>query len=310
MFESGHPEIILPLLFGVLLDSLFGDPRWFPHPVRFFGWLISKGEKNFNIGSAKKLKGASMSLTLISGTWLLFYFLLKLFAINNYFFLGFSSLFVFLGIANHGLIAESLKVIRKLKKEGLDAGRKQLGMIVGRDTKKLSENEIRTAVLETLAENLSDGVIAPLFYYFIGGVPLMFAYKMANTLDSMIGYKSNRYKNFGWFAARFDDVVNYIPARLTAILMVLVTLNWRGAKFIFKYGNKHASPNAGYPEAALAGILNCRFGGPNLYHGILVDKPYIGNNNRKISNIDIYKSCMLNLIVVLVFTFLISCLYL
>jgi adenosylcobinamide-phosphate synthase len=159
----------------------------------------------------------------------------------------------------------------------------------------LSENQIRIAALETLSENLSDGVIAPLFYYAIGGIPLMLAYKMVNTLDSMIGYNNERFKDFGMFAARTDDVANFIPSRITALLMVLVTLNWKGLKFILKYGNKHSSPNSGYPEAALAGILNCRFGGPNLYHCKTIEKPFIGDNNRTISNNCIIQACLINL---------------
>jgi adenosylcobinamide-phosphate synthase len=192
-------------------------------------------------------------------------------------------------------------VISALEKNGLEAGREQLSYIVGRETRTLNEQQIRTAVLETLAENLSDGVIAPLFFYALGGVPAMLAYKMANTLDSMIGYKSEKYRNFGWFAARFDDIINFIPARITALLMVVLSFSWRGLAYIFRYGNQHSSPNAGYPEAALAGILNCRFGGPNVYHGTLVEKPYIGKNDREITDRDFYKACFLNFCTCLVF---------
>ena len=225
---------------------------------------------------------------------------LKLF--NDFEYLKFviSSVLVFYGWANHSLIRESILVIRKLNKNVVESARNQLRMIVGRDTKNLSENEIRIAVLETLAENLSDGVITPLFYYFIGGIPAMFAYKMANTLDSMIGYKSEKFIYFGWFAAKTDDIFNFIPARLTAFLMFLVTLNFRGLKFIFKYGRKHSSPNAGYPESALAGILNCRFGGSNIYHGVLVEKPFIGTYQRIITNNDVYKACAINAFYVIV----------
>lgn len=187
-----------------------------------------------------------------------------------------------------------MKVERKLSEEGIESGRKQLSYIVGRETSQLSENEIRIAVLETLSENLSDGVIAPLFFYAIGGVPIMLAYKMINTLDSMIGYKSERYKQFGFFAAKLDDIVNFIPARITALLMVVITLNFRGLKYIFLFGSKHSSPNAGYPEAALAGILNCRFGGPNIYHGKLINKPFIGINERVISPKDFQKVYLIN----------------
>jgi adenosylcobinamide-phosphate synthase len=283
-----------PLLIGFLLDALIGDPYLLPHPIRWFGNAISFGEKRLNSGSRRKLKGALMVVVLISFVWATLFFGLKLIEPFETATLIVTSILVFYGLANHTLITEALKVERKLSNEGLEAGRKQLSFIVGRDTSKLNENQIRTAVLETLAENLSDGVVAPLFFYALGGIPLMFAYKMVNTLDSMIGYKSDRYKYFGWFAARTDDWANLIPARLTAFLMVLVTFSFRGLKFVFKYGRKHASPNSGYPESAMAGILNVRFGGPNVYHGQLVEKPYIGTNARNIIRIDIYKACAIN----------------
>ena len=289
-----------PLLIGFLLDTLIGDPYKLPHPIRWFGNFIAFGERSFNNGSNRKLKGALMAVVLIFSFWATLFFGLKLIEPFETATLIFTSILVFYGLANHTLIAEALKVERKLSVEGLEAGRKQLSFIVGRDTSNLNENQIRTAVLETLAENLSDGVVAPLFFYALGGIPLMFAYKMVNTLDSMIGYKSDRYKNFGWFAARTDDWANLIPARLTALLMVLVTFSFRGAKFVFNYGRKHASPNSGYPESAMAGILNVRFGGPNVYHGELVEKPYIGTNARNILKQDLYKACIINSLVAIV----------
>lgn len=297
--------IIIPLVIGFMLDAVLGDPLWLPHPIRLFGNSISFFESRLNKGMHKTLKGFFTALILISATFIAFYVINELSKRNDYLYYGISSILVFYGIANRNLIQEALKVEKKLKNEGLEAGRKQLSYIVGRDTTKLSKKEIRIAVLETLSENLSDGVIAPLFYYAIGGIPLMLTYKMVNTLDSMIGYKSERYKQFGMFAAKFDDVVNYIPARITALLMVMVTLNLRGFKYILLYGSKHSSPNAGYPESALAGILNCRFGGPNIYHGKLVNKPYIGNNNRLITGSDIYKACTLNFMTSLSLVFII-----
>jgi adenosylcobinamide-phosphate synthase len=296
-----YSEIILPLLIGFALDSLLGDPRWLPHPIRLFGRLISMGEKQLNSGKNRKLKGAILTLALIAFVWTVLFYLLNITSGYKYLQLVITSAFVFYGVANRSLISESVAVIKHLKNKGIEAGRKQLSFIVGRETGQLSENEIRIAVLETLAENLSDGVIAPLFFYCIGGVPAMFAYKMVNTLDSMIGYKSEKYRDFGWFAARLDDVVNFIPARITALLMVLITFSFRGAKFVFKYGRKHSSPNAGCPEAALAGILDCRFGGANYYHGALVEKPFIGKNNRIVTDRDIYKTCIINMVSVLAF---------
>ena len=197
-----------------------------------------------------------------------------------------ASVFVFYGLANHSLIQEGREVIDTLKKQGVEAGRRRLSWIVGRDTSELSPKEIYTAVLETMAENLSDGVVAPLFYYALGGFPAMMAYKMVNTLDSMIGYKDERYRQFGCMAARLDDVLNYIPARLTALFMALVAYRPGLFRFIFRYCHQHASPNSGFPESAMAGILDCRFGGAHVYHGLLVEKPYIGDNDREISYAD------------------------
>ena len=296
-----HFNLIIPLLAGFAFDCLIGDPHFLPHPIRLFGKAISVGEAKLNRGRNRKIKGAFLASFLILTTYFIFKLVLTVLSTYQNLFFIVSSLFVFYGLANRSLIQEALRVIIKLEKEGLEAGRQQLSMIVGRETTHLSVNQIRTAVLETLAENLSDGVIAPLFYYFIGGVPAMFAYKMANTLDSMIGYKNEQYKEFGFFAAKLDDVLNFIPARLTAILMAAVSLNFRAIRFIFKYGCKHSSPNAGYPEAALAGILNCRFGGPNRYHGKVTEKPFIGENPRLVSVKDVYIACVINAAVTLVF---------
>ena len=165
---------------------------------------------------------------------------------------------------------------------------------MGRDTSESSAQEVRTAALETLAENLSDGVIAPLFWLALLGTPGMLAYKMVNTLDSMIGYRTERYRDFGCWAARIDDVANFIPARLTALLMVVAAGKPQLARFVWKNGRKHASPNSGYPEAALAGILNCRFGGPHYYFGEIFDKPYIGENDRLLTTADMKKAIRVN----------------
>lgn len=285
---------ILPLLIGFLLDTLLGDPRWLPHPIRIFGRSISFLTEKLNSGKCRKAKGALMAIFLISATFWTFWLVLELVKNIEVLFVVLASLGLFYGLANRSLISEAHKVITMLEKQGLEAGRKQLSFIVGRETNNLNEHQIRTAVLETLAENLSDGVIAPLFFYALGGVPAMMAYKMANTLDSMVGYKTERFRRFGWFSARFDDVLNFIPARFTAIIMATISLSWRAWIFLLRYGHRHSSPNAGYPEAALAGILNCRFGGPNTYHGVMVEKPYIGKSYRLFSNADFYKTYLLN----------------
>lgn len=296
---------IIPLIGGYLLDLLVGDPRWLPHPIRLFGNAIYRGENILNKGEIKFWKGLFLTVFLCFVVFCFFFitqnFLLKF---NKFSYYVFSTLFVFYGLANKSLLGEGKAVFDELKNKGLEAGRKRLSWIVGRETTQLNENQIRTAVFETLSENLSDGVIAPLFFYSIGGLPAMMTYKMINTLDSMIGYKNDKYILFGKFAARMDDFVNYIPARITALLMVIITLSKRSLTFIIKYGRKHASPNSGYPESALAGVLNCRFGGPNYYHGKIVNKPFIGENQRNISHSEFKKVFFINHFVTLVFILL------
>jgi len=302
--------IIYPLVLGYLLDLLLGDPRKLPHPIVLFGNTIAWLDGTLNKGNYRLIKGGFVALALASGTFVIFYGLSALLkGWNDYLYIAFTGIFVFYGLANKSLLQEGLEVFDHLNRQGLEAGRKRLSWIVGRDTKGLSDQEIRLAVFETLSENLSDGVVAPLFYYALGGVPAMMCYKMINTMDSMIGYKNDKYLYFGRVAARLDDLANYIPARITALLMVLVSFSWRGFLFIFRYGNAHSSPNAGYPEAALAGILNCRFGGPHNYGGKIVHKPFIGENNRKIRENEIRKIAWVNHSVCLVSVLLISLLY-
>ncbi|MCF2487551.1 adenosylcobinamide-phosphate synthase CbiB [Dyadobacter sp. CY347] len=283
--------LIIPLLAGYALDLWLGDPETWPHPVKVFGNLIAWGEKRLNKGSFRFFKGAMLTVFLVGGTFIIFYVIRALLAdaaaAHSWQIIAFNTIFVWYGLANRTLIKEGKAVFEQLSKNGLPAGRIQLSRIVGRDTSNLTQNQVRIAVLETMSENLSDGVVAPLFYYMLGGIPGMMTYKMINTLDSMIGYRSERYEQFGKFAARLDDLANLIPARLTAFLMVLVTFSGRGLDHILRFGNKHKSPNAGYPEAALAGILHCRFGGPNVYHGMLVEKPYVGENEREIEDKEI-----------------------
>ena len=281
---------ILPLLIGWLLDLLLGDPSWLPHPVVGFGKMISFGEKQLNKGSHRMLKGALMAIFLIGFVFAITWFIC--YPLTSYFKL-FTSILIFFCLAGTTLIREVREVFRAVDRS-LEEGRKQVARIVGRDTSELSAQEIRTAALETLAENLSDGVIAPLFWLAVGGAPAMMTYKMVNTLDSMIGYRTERYKDFGCWAARIDDIANYIPARLTALLMVLAAGKPQLIGFVWRNGRKHASPNSGYPEAALAGALDCRFGGPHYYFGEWFDKPYIGENARELTTADMQKAVRIN----------------
>ena len=284
--------IILPLLLGWLLDFNFGDPSRLPHPIVWFGKMISWGEHRLNKGSHRMAKGAMMAVCFI----LLVFFVMwgfKQLVPSKVLWLVIDTVIIFYCLAGTTLIREVREVFLALDRS-LDEGRQQVARIVGRETSQLSAQEVRTAALETLAENLSDGVIAPLFWFALLGTPGMLAYKMVNTLDSMIGYRTERYKDFGCWAARIDDVANYIPARLTALLMVIASGKWSLLKFVWKNGRKHASPNSGYPEAALAGILNCRFGGSHYYFGELFDKPYIGENDRELTTQDMHTAVCVN----------------
>ncbi len=287
--------LILPLLLAWGLDRWLGDPVWLPHPIVAFGHAIAFCEHTLNKGDGRFVKGMLTTITLVVSVYLLTKVLLWGASVYISLWLGvvLKTILIFYCLAGTTLIREVREVFQALDRS-LDEGRNQVSRIVGRDTQALSAQEVRTAALETLVENLNDGVIAPLFWYLLLGVPGMMTYKMINTLDSMIGYRNERYHRFGCFAARLDDVANYIPARLTALLMVQVSGRPALLKFVLRYGKEHASPNSGYPEAALAGILNCRFGGPHNYFGEEVWKPYIGSNPRLLTTKDMQRAVRIN----------------
>ena len=274
------------LLSAFLLDLAVGDPRWFPHPVVLMGKFISRGESLLWTGKMGRdfVFGMALSLTLIAlavgATWALLYALTLLPPLIAF--------VIAAGVASTTLAARGLfdsvsRIETPLRSGNLVEARANLAHIVGRDTAALNEDKVLRASLESLAENTSDGIVAPLFYLFLGGIPLAMAYKAINTLDSMIGYRTKRYLYFGRFAARLDDVANFIPARLTALLMVMATflvrLNAGLALRVMRRDHaNHLSPNAGYPEAALAGALGIRLGGPSVYFGKEVWKPTIGDD--------------------------------
>ena len=300
------------VILGWLFDRFFGDPANLPHPIVYFGKAISAFEKRLNDGKHRKLKGALVAVFLIGATygasWLLLHYAYKFSPLLG---LALSVVGVFFCLAGKTL-ADEVRMVFEAVDESVEKGRMQVGRIVGRDTSELTPQEIRTAALETLAENLSDGVVAPLLWCAVLGVPGMLAYKMVNTLDSMIGYRNERYKDFGCIAAHIDDIANWIPARITALLMALVAPKrdsqgdrtmplGKLIRFVLKYGPQHLSPNSGYPEAALAGILNCRFGGPHNYFGKEVYKPYIGENHKDFTTKDMELAIHVNLQVEFVF---------
>ena len=293
---------MVPLLFyplftvflGVVLDSLLGDPRWLPHPIRLLGKAIAHCEQRYNQGQKRALKGALITILLVSCTGLTVITIQLLLASFPWALSVCNGIFLFYGISNRSLIMEGLKVEALLQKGAIEEARQQLSGIVGRETKNLSPSQMRSAVLETLSENLSDGVVAPLFYFMLAGAPGIMMYKMVNTLDSMIGYKNERFADFGYFAAKLDDVLNFLPARLTAATMLILSPNRRAFAITRRFAKQHTSPNAGYPEAALAGILDCTLGGPSTYHGRTVDKPSLGTTPRPLTHADVLTTCRLN----------------
>lgn len=292
-----HP---LELICAFLVDLTIGDPRWLPHPVRVIGSAITNLEQ-FLRRYAKLETERFAGVLLVAGivlpvagiTWLLQRLLLS-FSLKPLSIIGAVIIVCLISttIAVRGLTDAARLVISAIQDCNLEAARKDLAMIVGRDTADLSGERALAATIETLAENLSDGVIAPVFYLAVGGLPLAMAYKAINTLDSMVGYKNDTYIRFGWAAARLDDLANYIPARLTGLFIVAASFIYSWPRYrkgqlqmavsaftiMRRDGRNHLSPNSGIPEAAMAGALGVRLGGPSTYGGRIVEKPYIGDN--------------------------------
>ncbi len=287
-------KTILILLVGWIADLLMGDPVWLPHPIVAFGKLIAAFERWLNRGKFRRLKGAITAVFLITFVYIIFLFIVcYAFKLNTLLGMAFSAVCVFFCLAGTTLVREVRDVFLAVDRS-LKEGRRQVARIVGRDTSQLSEQEVRKAALETLAENLNDGVVAPLFWFLVLGVPGMMAYKMVNTLDSMIGYRTERYHDYGCWSAHIDDVANYLPARITTLLMLVLTWRLDLLPFVTWFGREQDSPNSGYPEAALAGILNCRFGGPHTYFGEYFDKSYIGTNERPLTTDDMRRAVSIN----------------
>jgi adenosylcobinamide-phosphate synthase len=261
---------------GALLDLLLGDPRWLPHPIRGMGLLIGSLERLLRKPAYQKLSGCILVVVV-----LLIVVAVVTVTLRWGGFIA-AAYWIFTCLAVRSLDEESHKVIAALRSGDLDRARSLVGYLVGRDTKNLSQEEVTRAVFESVAENMSDAVVAPLFFLVILGIPGMVAYKGINTMDSMVGYKNERYIRFGWAAARLDDVANYIPARITAALIIVAAivtrLRWRSAiKAVIHDARLQPSPNAGYPEAAIAGALGVRLGGLNYYFGCPVQKPFLGD---------------------------------
>ncbi|MBQ6663117.1 MAG: cobalamin biosynthesis protein CobD [Firmicutes bacterium] len=297
-------EIVFILIAGFLLDLVFGDPEAILHPVVLIGRLIHKAEgwirQRFpQTEAGERAGGVLLALFVPAVSFLVPWFALKLAGlIHPYARIALSVFWCWQIFAARTLAKEARMVGEKVQAGDLAAARLQVGRIVGRDTAGLSMTEVIKACIETVAESASDGVIAPLLFIAIGGVPLGFLYKAINTLDSMVGYKNDRYRYFGTASARLDDVANFIPARLTALLMILtaplVGLDGRNAFRMWKRDRlKHLSPNSGNPESACAGALNVQLGGDAFYFGKLYKKNTLGDPNREVEAEDIPKAVRL-----------------
>lgn len=289
---------MIKIIIGYVLDLIIGDPNNPYHPIRYIGKLASSMEKLCRGVFKKNLK--------LAGFFAWFFIVAITFGvtlgvvhtanrINPILGTLISGVLIYFCISAKGLKVEGLKVIKILSEGDIVKARKQLSYIVGRDTENLDEEAIVRAVVETVAENMSDGIIAPLFFAGIGGAPLAFLYKAVNTCDSMFGYKNDKYKEFGFVSAKLDDIFNYIPARLTAYLIVIASfvlrLNYKESFKIYKRDRyNHSSPNSAHPEAAVAGALGIKLGGANYYFGKLVEKPTIGEAKKKIEILDVYKT--------------------
>ncbi|MDO5156820.1 MAG: adenosylcobinamide-phosphate synthase CbiB [Eubacteriales bacterium] len=289
---------IIAFVAGFLLDLLLGDPHAFPHPIRLIGNIISKGEKLFynkqnKLHAGKYLVGWALGLTAALATGVL----IGAYLVTPYLGILVETIMTYQILATKCLKDESMKVYHALDNDGLEAGRTAVSMIVGRDTDCLDEIGVTKAAVETIAENTSDGVIAPMLFLMLGGPILGFLYKAVNTMDSMVGYKNDKYLEFGRCAAKLDDVCNFVPSRVSAFLMIAAsfllgkTFDGKGAYRIFKRDRfNHASPNSAQTEAVCAGALSIQLAGNASYFGKIHEKPYIGDAIRAIELQDIKRA--------------------
>ncbi|MCK4258119.1 MAG: cobalamin biosynthesis protein CobD [Halanaerobiales bacterium] len=277
-------EKVIIIGMAVLLDWVFGDPYWLPHPIRGIGWLIKKIERGVTkLKINKRIQGVILWLGVIIITFYVSRLFLRMLELMHpVFYIVGQIVLLYTCLAAKCLEQESRKVMNQLEKGDLKEARKLLSYLVGRETDKLTKRSVIRATIETVAENIVDGVLSPLFYAFIGGVPLALTYKAVNTLDSMVGYKNEKYLELGWASARMDDWANFIPARVSAMLIPIAVFITKGdaiSSFMIMLRDRknHSSPNAGHPEAAVAGGLSIRLGGSNRYFGKIVEKATLGD---------------------------------
>ncbi|MGE7273364.1 adenosylcobinamide-phosphate synthase CbiB [Brevibacillus panacihumi] len=285
------------LVTAYLIDRVVGDPRSLPHPVVIIGWWISRLEWLIRtcVKQEKHLKAAGVlfPLLIVAGSYAVVWLIIWAGAlVSPWLSFALSAWLISTTIATKGLADAGLEIMRHLQAGDIPAARRSLSMVVGRDTEHLDEAEICRGAVETVAENIVDAIVSPLIYAAIGGAPLAMAYRAANTLDSMLGYKNEKYRNLGWASARFDDVANYIPARLTALLLLaaswLLRLDVRQSwQIIRRDAHLHPSPNSGLPEAAVAGALGVQLGGLNTYQGVPSERARLGDARRPLRPEDI-----------------------
>ncbi len=278
---------MLQIAAAYVVDLLVGDPRQIPHPVVLIGKMIDTLEKILRKWAVPvvglRVSGVVLTVVTVLATYITMWGIIAgTSKINHWFGMLTGIWFLSTTIAVRGLGSAAMEIYALLKTGDLAEARKKVGWIVGRDTQNLDEGEISRATVETVAENIVDGIIAPLFYGFIGGAPLAMAYKAVNTLDSMVGYRNDKYRELGWASARFDDICNYIPARLTGIFLLMAFLFTgrpvkKAVRVIARDSSRHPSPNSGIPEAAVAGALGIRLGGVNYYGGIESFRAYMGD---------------------------------
>lgn len=278
-------SLVLIIVIAYALDLVFGDPQWHWHPVRTIGRLIERLERKLNTDKANKIfSGVAMTFLLVGLAMLCVWLALGIAKFMHPFLYGILSIiFIYFALSVRSLAVEANKVYGALKNKNVKAARKYLSMIVARDTQKLDEREIIRATVETVAESIMDGIIAPLSYVFLGGPVLMWGYKAINTLDSMVGYRSERFIEFGKVSAKVDGIVNFIPAKITCFLICLSSLCYKkdwvnSLRWGFKYFLKGQEFNSIATEAAMAGALRIRLGGVNFYDSVPIEKPFIGNN--------------------------------
>jgi adenosylcobinamide-phosphate synthase len=271
------PSVALPtaVLIGFILDQVIGDPRSWPHPVVGIGKIIAVLERHLNLGSpkARRRRGVLLTVLVVGGSYMLTWAAVwGANALHPLVGLGVNTYLIFTTLAGKSLLDAGQSVLLPLKHGDLSMARQRLSWLVSRDTGNLSEGEIVRGTVETLAENFVDGILSPLFYAALGGAPLVMAFKAVSTLDSMIGYRNERYEEFGWFSARLDDWANYAPARLSVPILLLAGRFWRmpvghAYRMWKRDASGHPSPNGGNPESVVAGLLGVRLGGINIYHG-------------------------------------------